>query len=235
MADAVARGEAEIGFQQISELLPISGITIVGPIPDAVQRITTFSAGISATSRSSATARQLVAYLASEQARETIRRSGLDPITPAHQIAFTRVFPNAGQIGLFIAAADGSGERPLFDTPGFDYDATWSPDGATIVYTSDRDGSPDLFRIKPDGTGRERLTDDPAYDDQAAFSPDGTQLAFVSTRNGGYARIWTMDLRSRRAKAVTTTTTATGIGGDFRPSWSPMDDGSPSRRIAARR
>ena len=140
---------------------------------------------------------------------------------PPHQIAFTRVFPNAGQIGLFVANADGSGERQLFDTGGFDYDATWSPDGASIVYTSDREGSPDLFRVKPDGSGRERLTDDPAYDDQAAFSPDGTQLAFVTTRDGGYARIWTLDLRSRRAKAVTTTTTATGIGGDFRPSWSP--------------
>ena len=139
---------------------------------------------------------------------------------PPNEIAFTRVFPNAGQIGLFVANADGSGERQLFDNAGFDYDATWSPDGASIVYTSDRDGSPDLFRIKADGTGRERLTDDPAYDDQAAFSPDGTQLAFVSTRNGGYARIWTIDLKSRRARAVTTTTTATGMGGDFRPSWS---------------
>ena len=138
-----------------------------------------------------------------------------------NQIAFTRVFPNAGQIGLFVAAADGSGERQLFDADGFDYDATWSPDGASIVYTSDRDGSPDLFRIKLDGTGRERLTDDPAYDDQAAIAPDGRQLAFVSTRNGGFARIWIMDLPSRRARAVTTTTQQTGMGGDFRPSWSP--------------
>jgi len=140
---------------------------------------------------------------------------------PPHQIAFTRVFPNAGQIGLFVAAADGSAERRLFDNDGFDYDATWSPDGASIVYTSDRDGSPDLFRIKADGTGRERLTDDPAYDDQAAFSADGKQVAFVSTRNGGFARIWTMDLQSRRARAVTATTKQTGMGGDFRPSWSP--------------
>jgi TolB protein len=139
---------------------------------------------------------------------------------PPQQIAFTRVFPNAGQIGLFVANADGSGERPLFDTPGIDYDAAWSPDGATIVYTSDREGSPGLFRVKPDGTGRERLTDNPAYDDQAAFSPDGTQLAFVSSRDSGYARIWTMDLKSRRAKAVTATTHETGMGGDFRPSWS---------------
>ncbi|MBY0497968.1 MAG: hypothetical protein K2Y23_27495 [Cyanobacteria bacterium] len=140
---------------------------------------------------------------------------------PPHQIAFTRVFPNAGQIGLFVANADGSSEQQLFDATGFDYDATWSPDNATIVYTSDREGSPDLFRIKADGSGRERLTDDASYDDQAAFSPDGTQLAFVSTRNGGFARIWKMDLRSKRATPVTTTSKATGMGGDFRPSWSP--------------
>ena len=220
VGEAVAKGEAEIGFQQMSELLPVDGITVVGQIPDAVQRVTTFSAGISATSRFKATAQQLVAFLASAQAREAIRRTGLEPVRLPHQIAFTRVFPNAGQIGLFVAAADGSDERPLFDTPGIDYDATWSPDGATIVYTSDREGSPDLFRIKPDGTGRERLTDDPSYDDQAAFSPDGRQLAFVSTRSGGFSRIWTMDLQSRRVKAVTTTTKETGIGGDFRPSWS---------------
>src|SRR6185503_8361490 len=116
---------------------------------------------------------------------------------------------------------DGSDERPLLPAAGVDYDATWSPDGATIVFTSDREGSPDLFRVKPDGTGRERLTDNPAYDDQAAFSPDGTQLAFVSSRDGGYARIYTMDLKSRRTKAVTMTTAETGMGGDFRPSWSP--------------
>jgi len=132
------------------------------------------------------------------------------------KIVFARVFPNAGQIGLFIAAADGSDERPLLGVSEIDYDPAWSPDGASIVFTSDREGSADLFRVKPDGTGLERLTDDPAYDDQAAFSPDGTQLVFVSTRNGGRANLWTMDLQTRRAKALTS-----GPGGDFRPSWSP--------------
>lgn len=231
VAETVARGEAELAFQQISELLPVKGVTFAGAIPDGVQRITTFSAGVSASARHAATARQLIAYLSSAPARETIRRTGLELVAggskepplqdPPHQIAMTRVFPNAGQIGLFVAAADGSNERQLFDATGFDYDATWSPDGATIVYTSDRDGSPDLFRIRPDGTGRERLTDDPSYDDQAAFSPDGSRLAFVSTRNGGYSRIWTLDLRTKRVTAVTATTKDTGIGGDFRPSWSP--------------
>jgi TolB protein len=134
------------------------------------------------------------------------------------KIVFARVFPNAGQVGLFIAAADGSGERSLLASGGVDYDPVFSPDGAAIVFTSDREGSADLFRVKPDGTALERLTDDPAYDDQAAFSPDGKQLVFVSSRGGGIAHLWTMDLQTRRPKALTT---GTGAGGDFRPSWSP--------------
>src|SRR5262249_47924507 len=91
-----------------------------------------------------------------------------------------------------------------------------APDGKSIVFTSERDGSADLYRIHPDGSGLERLTDSPAYDDQAAFAPDGTQLVFVSTRGGGTADLWAVDLRSRKAKPLTS-----GAGGNFRPSWSP--------------
>src|SRR5262249_31056633 len=87
------------------------------------------------------------------------------------QIIYSRVFPQGGQLGLFIAAADGSGERPLLSPVNVDYDATWAPDGKSIVLTSERDGSADLYRIHPDGSGLERLTDSPAYDDQAAFAP----------------------------------------------------------------
>jgi Tol biopolymer transport system component len=132
------------------------------------------------------------------------------------KIVMSRVFPQPGQIHLFIAAADGSDERPLLASPDTDYDAAWSPDGESIVFTSERGGSADLYRVKADGSGLEQLTDSPAYDDQAAFSPDGKQLAFVTTRNGGTSDIWTLDLQSQRAKALTS-----GPGGDFRPSWSP--------------
>src|SRR5689334_15011070 len=92
--------------------------------------------------------------------------SGQTP--PAEKIAAVRVFGNTGQVGLFVAAADGSGERALLNSTESDYDPVWAPDGASIVFTSERDGSAELYRVKTDGSGLERLTNDPAYDDQAA-------------------------------------------------------------------
>ena len=86
------------------------------------------------------------------------------------------MFGNTGQAGLFVAASDGSDEHPLLSSADTDYDPVWAPDGSSIVFTSERDGSAELYRVKPDGSGLERLTNDPAYDDQAAFSPDGKQL-----------------------------------------------------------
>ncbi len=132
------------------------------------------------------------------------------------KIAFARVYPQPGQLSLFVAASDGSDEHPLLSSPDTDYDPAWAPDGGSIVFTSERNGSADLFRVNPDGSGLTQLTTDPAYDDQAAFSPDSKQLVFVSTRGGGMANLWTMDLATRRPEALTS-----GPGGDFRPSWSP--------------
>ena len=76
----VARGDAEIGFQQISELRGVSGIDIVGPLPADVQRVTIFSAGIPSTATHSAAAKQLIAFLTSPAAAAAIAKSGLEPI-----------------------------------------------------------------------------------------------------------------------------------------------------------
>jgi molybdate transport system substrate-binding protein len=78
----VARGDAELGFQQISELLPIEGIDYVGPLPDEVQRVSTFSAGIATNARNPEAARALIAFLASDTVMPIIRRYGLDPVAP---------------------------------------------------------------------------------------------------------------------------------------------------------
>lgn len=77
---AVARGDAEIGLQQISELLPLPGLDFLGPIPAEVQLITIFSAGIATNSKSPEEARQLIKYLSSAAVAPIIAKTGLEPI-----------------------------------------------------------------------------------------------------------------------------------------------------------
>ena len=76
----VARGEAEIGFQQISELWEVPGLDYVGPLPAEVQRVTVFSAGVAVSAKNPAAARALIEFFASASGRETMAKSGLDPI-----------------------------------------------------------------------------------------------------------------------------------------------------------
>jgi len=77
----VANGDAEIGLQQISELLPVPGIEIAGALPSEVQRITVFSAGVAAGSKNPEAAKTLIRFLASRAAVAAIQKSGLEPMT----------------------------------------------------------------------------------------------------------------------------------------------------------
>ena len=76
----VARGDAEIGFQQVSELLPIAGIDYVGPLPAAVQRVTTFSAGVAVKSTAPEAAKSLIEFLMSPAVAPAIAKTGLEPV-----------------------------------------------------------------------------------------------------------------------------------------------------------
>ena len=80
VAAVVARGEVEIGFQQVSEILSIEGAAYAGPLPDAYQRVTTFSTGIATDAENPDAARRLIEYLASDDAARTIAETGLEPV-----------------------------------------------------------------------------------------------------------------------------------------------------------
>ena len=76
----VARGEADIAFQQMSELLPVPGIAHITPLPPEVQKIAVFSAGVSATTRDADLARSVIKFLTSSEAVPAITKSGLEAV-----------------------------------------------------------------------------------------------------------------------------------------------------------
>jgi molybdate transport system substrate-binding protein len=80
VGEIVAKGEAEIGLQQVSELKPVQGIDIVGALPDELQKITVFSAGIATGSKEPEAGKALIKFLGSPAARDEIVKSGMDPI-----------------------------------------------------------------------------------------------------------------------------------------------------------
>jgi molybdate transport system substrate-binding protein len=80
VAGVVARGDAEIGLQQISEMRPVKGVDIVGPLPPELQKITVFSAGIATGAKEPEAGRELIKYLTSAAARDAIINSGMEPI-----------------------------------------------------------------------------------------------------------------------------------------------------------
>ena len=78
----MARGEVALGFQQLSELMHLEGIAVVGPLPAAVQITTTFSAGICCASSQGEAVRQMLAFMASPEAAEAKKCNGMEPASP---------------------------------------------------------------------------------------------------------------------------------------------------------
>lgn len=76
----VARGEAELGFQQLSEFLDVPGIDIAGTLPQEIQSLTRFSCGVGALASNEAGARSFIGYLTSREAEASIRRHGMEPV-----------------------------------------------------------------------------------------------------------------------------------------------------------
>lgn len=76
----VADGRVALGFQQTSELMHIGGIALLGPLPSAIQIVTTFSAGVCSAGTEPGAARELLAFMASAQATDAKRKQGMEPV-----------------------------------------------------------------------------------------------------------------------------------------------------------
>jgi Tol biopolymer transport system component len=79
---------------------------------------------------------------------------------------------------IYVANADGSKPKKLAATKGYDAEATVSPDGKQVVFTSSRDGDLELYIMNADGSNVRRITNDKGYDGGAFFSPDGKMLVY---------------------------------------------------------
>ena len=78
VGEALARGDGDLGFQQVSELLHVKGITYVGPLPADVQKVTIFSGGIPKTAKDAAVARELLTFLRSARNVAVLKKAGLE-------------------------------------------------------------------------------------------------------------------------------------------------------------
>ncbi|MFO7768546.1 MAG: hypothetical protein R6W82_06300 [bacterium] len=85
---------------------------------------------------------------------------------------------------IYAARRDGSGLQALTDSPGYDAEATVSPLGDRIIFTSFRDGDLELYTMGIDGSDVERITRHEDFDSFPMFGPDGKYLVWASNRNG---------------------------------------------------
>lgn len=118
---------------------------------------------------------------------------------------------------LFEISVNGGDLRRLTDVPGYDAEGSYSPDGAQIVFCSDRDGDPDLYVMQADGSGTRQVTNSPGYDGGPFFSPDGQWIVFRSDRKQtDFLQIYAVRADGTQEVALTD-----NIGVNWAPYWHP--------------
>lgn len=105
---------------------------------------------------------------------------------------------------LFRADLDGSNLVRLSDSPGYDAEGSYSPDGRSIVFTSFRDGDGEIYVMDADGKNPRRVTHVKGYDGGPFFSPDGKKLVYRSDRKGNdLLQVFTNDVDGTAERAIT--------------------------------
>ena len=121
------------------------------------------------------------------------------------------------QMEIFSAATDGSDLVRLTDSPGYDAECSYSPDGTRILFVSDRDGDPDIYVMNADGSGVVQLTNQPGYDGGPFFSPDGRWIAYRTDR----IEKDMLQIHVMRADGTGDVALTSGQGVRWAPYWHP--------------
>ncbi len=120
-----------------------------------------------------------------------------------------------GNSQIFLINADGSGApQRLTQSSAIDTEANFAPDGQSILFTSDRGGGPQIYRVSVNGGAAQRVTFDGSYNVSPRHSPDGKSFTFIQ-RNGGRFNVAIQDIASRQLQVLS------DGGIDESPSFAP--------------
>jgi len=136
------------------------------------------------------------------------------------KIVFSANFPNESDDAEVVVYSFETGQLTnLTNSPAFDANPSFSPDGKQVIFNSDRDGNAEIYLINVDGTGLRRLTDHPGKEAFQAFSPDGTQIVFNSNRENEKVGIYLMNVND---DSPPVRVSGTKYNAEVRPGcWSP--------------
>jgi Tol biopolymer transport system component len=155
--------------------------------------------------------RQLTRFRSGDVGRPALSPDG-------KSVVFDRAKTADGDFDIWIVRSDGHGLRDLTPGPRDDTAPSWSPDGAKVLFASDRGGAYDIFVMKASGTGMVQLSDRGRGDLEPAFSRDGKRIAFVECDQSFHCQLWAMNANGKGARRLTKTPVEAE-----RPSWSLND------------
>jgi TolB protein len=137
---------------------------------------------------------------------------------------------------IFQADLDGTHIRQLTNSPGYDAEGAYSPDGKLIAFCSTRDGDPDLYVMHADGSNVRQLTNTPGYDGGPFISPDGKWVVFRSDRKKeGFLQIYVIGIDGQHETPLTDNPNSVNWAPYWHPKrpfiiWTGADHSDPKAR-----